>query len=178
MKELNAFAILILSVAVSCGAEQPLKQAQPGSRFMAFVLSRDDLNKPVTPFGLYVDVSVSGGITDWHIRCTVLRGRPISHEVLLSPSELQSQVVPDRYIWKVVANDGTVIRQWLANFIKNRDGTYHTIVLLPDEDLRNSRLEMLIEDIDGDGEREDISLILEMAEYDWRVTTREVWQSR
>ena len=178
MKRLYIFSILVLCFLGSRGDDQPLESERQLGRFASFVLSRDDLNKPATPFQLYVDVSVSGGITDWYVRCIVLRGRPISQEILLSPTEVQSQVVPDRYTWKIVASNGSVVRQWLANFIKNRDGTYHTIVRLPEEELRNCRLEILIEDLDHDGQREDLRLILDMSDYDWKVTTKEVWQSR
>lgn len=178
MKQLCVFSILVLCFVAARGDDQPLESERQLSRFGSFVLSRDDLNRPITPFQLYVDVSVSGGITDRYIRCIVLKGRPISPDILLSPSEIQSQVVPYRYTWKIVAGNGSVVRQWLANFIKNRDGTYHTIVLLSEEELRNSRLEILIEDIDRDGQREDLRLILDMSDYDWNITTKEVWQSR
>lgn len=177
MKRLTVL-MLLFCVNASRGTDQPLGSERPPERFAVYALSRDDLNKPITPFELYVDVSVSGGITDRYVRCLVLRGKPISKETLASPFELQSQVLPDRYIWTIIGNNGSVIRQWLANFIKNRDGTYHTIVFLSEEELRSSRLELLIEDVDGDGNREDIRLILDMSDYDWRITTREVWQSR
>ena len=176
MVRFAATALLLAAVVHAASAVSP-STATVSNRFSTVVLSRDDLNKPSVPFGLYVDVSTSGGINERYVRCVVLKGKPISPDVLSSPSELQGQVIPDRYTWQIVGPDGVVARQWLAHFLKNRDGTYHTIVTLSEDELRRSRLELLIEDIEHDGQREDVQVILDMSLYDWPSTTSEMWQA-
>ncbi|MCO5068698.1 MAG: hypothetical protein M9910_08465 [Kiritimatiellae bacterium] len=167
---------LLLASLNSLGLASSPSESVVSNRFSTILASRNDLNKPLTPFKLYVAVSTSGGINDRYIKCIVLKGKPVSSDVLSSPSELQEQVIPDSYTWRVIGRDGSVERQWLSHFMKNRDGTYHTIVKLLEDELRRSRLELLIEDIEHDGQREDVRIVLDLSNYDWRSTTSEVWQ--
>jgi hypothetical protein len=49
------------------------------------------------------------------------------------------------------------------------DGTFHTIVSMPLLELNQSELSLLIEDVDGDGDggREDLTIIIDLSGLDW-----------
>ena len=137
------------------------------------------LGHSVTPFALYVDAAL--------VRLTNTEGRPqVRLKVLVqrgrrgtvsgSPLLRRTQLRPDLCFWQLTDDDGNVTREWLAGFLENRDGIYHTIVTLPLSELQHSYLVMLFEDVDeAYVGREDVEIRLDMREYDWAAGETNRW---
>lgn len=145
-------------------------------RFSTFRLNRSDLNKPVSPFNVFFQFLTAGGVHDWTITCVILRDQRISVSPEKLQDQLSKQLIPYSYTWIVRGRDGKVERRWLAYFPKNRDGTFHTILTLPQEELTRSQLEIYFEDIDGDGQREDVKFVVGLSDFDWTPSTQQVVQ--
>ena len=60
--------------------------------------------------------------------------------------------------------------------MRNRDETYHTVVKLPEDDLRRSQLVIYFEDVDSNGERDDFRFVVDLSEFDWKSSTRWIFQ--
>ena len=75
------------------------------------------------------------------------------------------QILPYWYRWTIRNEQGQVERAWLAYFIKNRDGIYHTIVTQPDQDWQKSFIEVYFEDVNGDGVREDVTYEIAVKDF-------------
>ncbi len=97
-------------------------------------------------------------------------------KILVGKHGAVDQLRPHSYRWYVKSDDGTAIYEWLAHFMKNRDGSYHTLVKLPEQALRRSWLQVFFHDLDGDGNRENIAFQLDMSQYDWADTTSMIVQ--
>lgn len=164
-------------------------------KWEVYLVSRKDLNRPISPFRIYVDVETSGHIRDRSIMVVVLRGEPVPaySEKDFFP-KLRKQLVPYSYTWHVLkpglpkedlqadaqgrlrpgynvrSEYDFAERRWLASFMRNRDNTYHTIVKLPEDELRRSRLHIYFQDVDGDGERDEITFVVDMSEFDWSAS--------
>ena len=135
------------------------------TRFSTWQIERADLNTPVSPYGVYVDVTISGqvGHERW-VRVVVQKGRKVD---LSAATHREWQVLPYSYKWQLRNQEGKPTHEWLAHFIQNRDLTYHTIVRLPLEDLRRSHLLLYFEDLDSDGRRDDVTFDVDMTALDW-----------
>jgi hypothetical protein len=134
--------------------------------FSEYTVGRDDLNKSVSPCDLYFYADDALGrlpSNEKYFRVVVRRGSPIelNHGAPVSPND---QLRPYHYNWTVLDDKGKPVRSWLAYFLRNRDGNYHTVVTLPREEWNRSVLEVYFEDIDGDGEREDVTFKLMVGE--------------
>ena len=112
--------------------------------FSEYTVGKADLNKSISPCDLHFDADFffeSGN--EKYLRLTIRRG--------------EDQLQPYSYTWKVLNTRGEEARSWLATFVENRDGTYHTIVKLPPDEWNRSILDVYFEDVDGDGVREDVT---------------------
>lgn len=143
------FAIFVCSAATTT---KPLC-----TRFSTFRIQH--LNESVSPCDLYFYADrFSRNAGESYFRVVVERGHtiPIRDKEPLSSGGLN----PYWYRWVILDDKGKVQRAWLAHFLRNRDGMYHTVVTLSDDEWRHSHLELFFEDVDGDGEREDATYIL------------------
>ncbi len=170
------FSAVALLGAFVLFVQQENAEARKPARFSRFKLSRGDLNTPVSPWNIYIQVFTVDNEYEQIISCVVLRGMPVSNSPRQMQSQLEKQLIPYSYTWSISVDDGTVTRKWLAGFIKNRDGVYHTIVKLPLDELKRSSLSLYFEDIDGDGLRDDITFTIEMSDFDWRPSGRRIVQ--
>jgi hypothetical protein len=75
------------------------------------------------------------------------------------------QITPYWYRWVIKDAQGQVERTWLAYFIQNRDHLYHTVVTQPEQDWRNSFLEIYFEDVNNDGVREDVTFEIAVGDF-------------
>lgn len=135
-------------------------------RFQTHRVTRPMLGRPVSRFNLYVDAAVVNLGRQRHLAVLVQRGERLG--VSSNPFLRETQMRPDSCLWQVREDAGKTVREWTAGFIESRDGTRHTIVGLPLQDLKRSFLVMLFQDADpgylGD---EHVTLELDMTEYDW-----------
>jgi len=174
---MGRFTVFLFVVLLSCGViGSDGGESRKSERFSSFKVSRRDLNKPVSPFSLYISVATSGGINSRQLRCIISRGYPISPSMLESPTELRKQLIPSSYTWQVLGENGKIEREWLSQFMRNRDETYHTVVKLPEDDLRRSQLVIYFEDVDSNGERDDFRFVVDLSEFDWKSSTRWIFQ--
>ena len=163
------FAIILCMMPLQLWGEQP-------SRFPVYQVSREQLNTPVSPYDLYIEIATSG-TSSKSIKCIVLHGTAYNPEDKTWVQE-QAQVIPYSYTWQVLDKDGMIEREWLAYFLENRDMTRHTCVTLPIDELKRSGLVLYFEDIDGDGAREDAKFIVDMSAFNWEPTVETVYQSK
>lgn len=147
-------------------------------RFSTFAISRKDLNKPISPYRIFINFATSGGLHGGPrmVRCTILRGEPLTDREEDNVRLLEKQLIPYSYTWKVSGSDGRVLRQWLCHFLQNRDLSYHTLIQLPEAELSRSQLEIYFEDLDGDGKRDDITFTIDLSKFDWTPTSGIVTQ--
>ena len=122
-------------------------------RFSRYKVER--ANEAVSPCKLFFYAERFSHSNDSGLRVIVERGKPIEFK---SGSPISGGgLKPYSYRWCVLDGNGKIERAWLAHFIRNRDGTFHTIVKLPEAEWNRSRLEIYFADVDGDGEREDVT---------------------
>lgn len=133
------------------------------SRFVTCSVPRERLNKEL-PYGVYIDAWVSTAPTSVSLVVVARRGAPAGD---LTQPYWEEQIVPRLYEWQLRDQDGDVTHRWYAHFLENRDLTRITSAKLPLSDLKRSYLLLKFEDIDGDGEREDVTYELDMRQYDW-----------
>lgn len=147
-------AILIaLAVSISVYVELP--------RFATVKISKSDFNKAIKPYDLFVRVETTGDDRERRIKVIVLNGESVDSIGQGLQDQLRRQIKPHLYKW----HQGR--KWWLAGFLQNRDETYHTIVSMPLPDLKKSELSLLIEDVDGDGKREDVTIVIDLSSLDW-----------
>ena len=170
------FIAAVLIEALMLPAQQDTAETRKPARFSHFKLSRRDLNAPVSPWNIFIQVFTVGDEYERTISCVVMKGMPVSKDSSEMQSQMEKQLIPYSYTWSTSASDGTVTRKWLAGFIRNRDGVYHTIVKLPSDELKRSSLSLYFEDIDGDGLRDDITFTIDMSDFDWRTSEGRVVQ--
>ncbi len=127
-------------------------------RFSEYTVGKPDLNKSISPCRLYffADTILSHD-GEKYFRLVVRKGAAIRLNGIGGIDNPENQLHPYLYRWKVLDAKGKESRGWLAFFLRNRDGTYHTIVNLPPDEWRRSVLEVYFEDVDGDGVREDVT---------------------
>jgi hypothetical protein len=130
-------------------------------RFATVKVGKSDLNKAIKPYDLYVNIETTGDERERRIKVIVLYGEPVKSVESGLQDQLRRQVKPHLYKWHIGS------KWWLAGFLQNRDGTFHTIVSMPLLDLNQSELSLLIEDVDGDGSREDLTIIIDLSGLDW-----------
>lgn len=179
MKSATQFGLFIAAALIGVVvlfAEQEATETRKPARFSNFKLSRGDLNRPVSPWNIYIQIFTVGDEHERTVSCVVMRGMPVSEDSRHMQSQMEKQLIPYSYTWSTSAGDGTVTRKWLAGFIRNRDGVYHTIVKLPSDELKRSSLSLYFEDIDGDGLRDDITFNINMSDFDWRPSEGRVVQ--
>lgn len=120
----------------------------------------DRLNQSISPCDLYFYADrFSHHPRESYFRVVIRRGLPVAFYDDGEPKP-DGSLQPYWYKWVVVNADGKVERSWLAYFMRNRDGTYHTIVKLRDDEWKRSRLEIYFEDVNDDGAREDVAYVL------------------
>jgi hypothetical protein len=85
------------------------------------------------------------------------------------------EVLPWSVRWRIKDDAGSTVREWLAGFLKNRDGYRHTIVRLPKAELRRSEIEIYLEESVDDG-RKATRIVIDMSEFNWDASGFE-WQS-
>ena len=134
-------------------------------------IGRNGLNKPIAPYNLYVDISTHGDERERTIQVIVLHGEPIGTADEKLQEQLKHQILPHLYKWKQLR------RSWLAGFLKNKDGTYHTIVGMPVEEIKGSTLSLYIVDANKDGVRDDLTIEIDLSDMDWSPTRSWVRQS-
>lgn len=145
-------ALVLTAIAFAGAPGKPLCK-----QFSTFQIDR--LNQPISPCNLYFYADrISHHPRESYFRVVIRRGLPVAF-VNGEPSS-DGALQPYWYRWVVVDADGKVERSWLAYFMRNRDGTYHTIVKLSDDEWKRSRLEIYFEDVDDDGVREDVTYVL------------------
>lgn len=151
----TALISIVASVvfAAAVNAEMP--------RFATVEVGKSDLNKAIAPYNLFVNVETTGDERERRIKVIVLHGEPVKSVEGGLQDQLRRQVKPHLYKWHL--GD----KWWLAGFLQNRDGTFHTIVSMPLLDLNQSKLLLLIEDVDGDGNREDVTIAIDLSGFDW-----------
>ena len=170
--------ILALSVA-GCSTAEPApakQQANPGDssktlckRFSEYVVKRADLNKSVSPCNLYfyADDALHGSSgKEKYFRVIIRRGSPIQLSEVGDnrgePVAPNDQLRPHYYKWTILDDKGKIIRSWLAYFLKNRDGNYHTVVSLPPDEWDRSVLEVYFQDVDDDRELRDVNVTFKL----------------
>jgi len=142
-------------------------------RFLNFVVRKAQLNTPISPKRVYFQVLTLVGDDQW-VRLVVKVGARVrERNGFLDP---EGQVLPYTCEWQLRGKGDVVTHGWLCGFIKNLDGTHHTMVDLPQSDLRRSWLKMSFEDVDGDGVREDWTFFVDMTAFDWAKSTNWVAQ--
>ena len=149
--------LVVLGAALNVSGGEPLCK-----RFSRYLVDR--ANEPISPCRLFFFAERNPhSPRELYFRVIIKRGQPITmaHGETVSDGDLK----PYFYRWVILDSKGAVERAWLAEFIKNRDGLRHTIVKLTDEDWRRSRLEIYFEDVDGDGEREDVTYELNVPNF-------------
>jgi len=151
----------ILRAERSFAQDAPESQRVPRplcKRFSQYVVRKADLNRAVSPCRVHIhaDASVNRP-TEKHFRVVVRRCRPVDLDEWGHPVAPRDQLRPYHYKWLVLDESGKVTRSWLAYFLRNRDGTYHTVVSLPPDEWRASVLDVYFEDVNGDGVREDVT---------------------
>ena len=126
-----------------------------------------DLNKPISPCNLYFYVHFNGDATQKSFQVTITLNQPfpINGEFSETNQALINQIKPYSYLWTIKNAQGEIERAWLAFFIKNRDGSRFTIVTQPEQDWRNSFLEIYIEDVNADDVREDVTYELAVGDF-------------
>ncbi|MBI4847657.1 MAG: hypothetical protein HY808_03650 [Nitrospirae bacterium] len=154
-----------------------INNAQEPLRFGIYEVKKENLNHPISPYQLYFLVSTHYGGEEfgYYVRVIIQKKQKIIDDGL-NITQIKTQILPTFYKWQLRSKDGITTHQWLAYFMRNRDGTYHTIVSLPIEDLKRSWLTIFIEDIENDNEREDVTFHLDMAGYDWPKKSGEIIQ--
>jgi hypothetical protein len=152
----------------ACGSSteertEPPKAPPPPlcERFAEYFVGRDDLNKAISPCDIYIYADAHSPAADErYFRVVIRRGNPVEFDEYGSPFAPKDQLQPYHYKWIVLGEDGQPIRSWLAYFLRNRDGTYHTVIRMPGEEWAASRLEIYFEDVNADGSREDVTYVL------------------
>lgn len=145
-------------------------------RFARIEVRRHQLNTLLPPYNICIEISTGGPRTMKYIRCVVLRGE-IYDRNATDYRQIRKQLIPYSYTWKVMSESNTVVRSWPCAFFQNRDFVYGTEIRLPLDEFPRSVLEIYFEDIDGDGQREDVTFVVDMSEFDWSPTTGVVYQS-
>jgi hypothetical protein len=111
------FIAVALIGALVLSAQQENAEARKPARFANFKLSRGDLNTPVSPWNIYIQVFTVGDEHERTISCVVMSGMPVSKDSRQMQSQVEKQLIPYSYTWSTSALDGTVTRKWLASFI-------------------------------------------------------------
>ena len=147
--------------------QKPPPLCKPRSKYS---VGKADLNKSVSPCDLYFTATETFSFPhkmERFYRVMIRRGKPFKLDEYgraIAPISPQDQLRPYYYKWIVLDDNGTVVRSWLAYFIKNRDYSYHTVIRQPQKDWDNSVLEIYFEDVNGDGVREDVTYVLRVGE--------------
>jgi hypothetical protein len=136
-------------------------------RFSQYTVKGADLNKSVSPCDLYfyADDAMHGLLgNEKYFRVIIRRGKPVQLSeggaTRAEPVAWGDQLQPYWYKWTILDDKGKTIRSWLAHFLKNRDGNYHTVVDLPPDEWNRSILEVYFEDVDGDEVPEHVTFKL------------------
>ena len=139
----------IAATSIAASSAQPLCK-----RFSTFAVTR--LNEPVSPCKLYFYADrFAHNERESYFRVIVQRDKAIT----LEDGEPRSEggLQPYSYRWVILDAGGHVERSWLAHFLRNGDGQFHTVVKLSDDEWQRSRLDLYFEDVNGDGAREDVT---------------------
>jgi hypothetical protein len=133
-------------------------------RAASSVVHKDDINHALSACQIYFYIDFPDKVGDEkYIRVFARHASPI--EFTDGEPEAADQVVPYWYKWSVFDNNGQLVRSWLAYFLENRDGTYHTVISQSEADWQHSTLEVYFADINGDGVDEDVTYTIRMKEF-------------
>jgi hypothetical protein len=138
-----------------------------------FLVTKDELNKPVSPHNVYFYIDDHFGGGEDYFQVIIRLGKPIEFEemeylgfslgsIVRVPDD---QLIPSHYKWHILNKEGESIKSWLAYFVKNRDGTYYTVISLPKEDLSMSMLEIYFESLYGGQQRNDITFLIKVPDF-------------
>lgn len=155
--------LIFLAISTLMFAEPP--------RFATVNIGKSDFDKVIDPYNLFVRAETTGDERERRIKIIVIHGEPLKSIESGLQAQLRRQVRPHLYKWHL----GN--KWWLAGFLQNRDGTFHTIVSMSQIDLEQSKLSLLIEDVDSDGNREDVTIVIDLAGFDWSPSRTWVNQS-
>jgi len=142
------------------------EQARRGQMGMIYSVPRSRLGHAVSPYEIYIDASICKGTyagEKW-LRVVIQRHTRLP---LQGAPFWETQVRPYWYRWQLRDSSGNVTHERLAQFLENRDGTYHTVIKLPAEDLKRSFLQLYFEYADSDPNRDDVTYELDLRDYDW-----------
>jgi len=154
-------AILVAHLTVNAG-ETP--------RFERILVPRAELNRPVGRKHIYVQVFTVGDDNQRSMSIMLCTNSPIPTDLALRQIAARTQIVPDRCKWYFRSGEKVGHSFFTVGFTANRDGLFYTDFRFSSEELRTSKIELYIKDLDNDGIREDLTIILPMADYDWSPT--------
>jgi hypothetical protein len=125
-----------------------------------------DLNTPISQCQLYFYAHfIIEDTNEKYFQIIIQPNRPIGfHENGLVDYSTVNQITPYWYRWVIKDSNGQVEQAWLAYFLENRDGLYHTIISQSEQDWQNSFLEIFIEDVNNDHVREDVTFEIAVGE--------------
>jgi hypothetical protein len=153
--------IPIPTVTMQAGTPEPL--CALGSKYR---VGFAEFNTPVSQCNLYFYVDFRVYTYEKFFRIIIQPNKPFTFtkDGYVDLSTI-NQIKPYHYRWTIKNTQGQVERAWLAYFIKNRDGTYHTIITQPEQDWKNSVLEIYFEDVNNDGVREDVTYEIVVGDF-------------
>jgi len=167
-------------------ADQPLNNRKYFLAREEYFVTKDKLNKPISPYNVNFDVRTGGSESKKALRLiiaemdeTLKKAETIS--VSRPPKRISTgirtllgkhQLIPYFYRWYIETEDGKITHKWLMQFRQSPDLTYHTVMKLPEECISRSWMMVFFEEIGKEGKY--VAFHLPISEYDWDNSVKDV----